>query len=149
MAHTSHVLPLPSGYDRQGSGTSDDSAPKTSVQVLLTVLSWRLVLMLADALLQKLRHPEVRITQQGRNAHDGRHHLSIESPATVANQKVRLFTICQFADELDSLLRVHRQVGRYHLRTTLESLAQRHRRYALATGIESVQEQDLLHAQSF
>ena len=63
--------------------------------------------MLADALLQKLRHPEMRIAQQGRNAHDRRHHLSIESPA------------------------------------------QRHRRYALATGIESVQEQDLLHAQSF
>ena len=94
--------------------------------------------MLADALLQKLRHPEVRIAQQGRNTCDGSHHLSIERPAAVANQEVRLFMVYQLADESDRLFRVHRQVGRYHFCTPCESLAQSHRRYALATGIESV-----------
>ena len=68
-------------------------------EVLLAVLSWRLVLMLANALLQELRHPEMRIAQQGRNAHDGSHHLSIERPAAVAYQEVGLFTVYQLADE--------------------------------------------------
>jgi hypothetical protein len=101
--------------------------------------------MLTDALLQELRHPEMWIAQQSRDTCDGSHHLSIESPTAVANKKVRLFTVYQFTDESDSLLRVHRQVGRYHLRTPCESLAQSHSWYTLATGIESVQEQYLLH----
>jgi hypothetical protein len=84
----------------------------------------------------------VRIAQQGRNARDGSHHLCIERPTAVANQKVGLFTLYQIADESDSLLRVHRQVGRYHLRTPHKSPSQSHRRYALTTGIESMQEQD-------
>ena len=107
-------------------------------EILVAVLSRRLVLMLADALFQELCHSEMRIAQQGRNARDGSHHLSIESSAAVANQEVRMFTVYQFADERDSHLRVHRHVWCYHFRTTRKSLAQSHRRYALATGIESV-----------
>ena len=107
-------------------------------KVLVAVFSWRLVLMFADALLQELRHPEVWIAQQGRNAHDRSYHLSIERSAAVAYQEVWLLTVYQFTDESDCLLWVHRQVGRYHLRTSSESLAQSHCRYALATGIESV-----------
>jgi hypothetical protein len=52
----------------------------------------------------------------------------------------------QLADESDRFLRVHRQVGRYHFRTTRDSLAQSYRWNTLATGIESMQEQNLLHA---
>ena len=114
-------------------------------EILLAVLSWRLVLMLAYALLQEFRHPEMRIAQQGRNAHDGSHHLSIERPTAVTNQEVRLLSLYQLTDESDCLLWTHRQVGCYHLRTFRESLAQSHCRYALATGVKSVKEQYLLH----
>ena len=85
---------------------------------LVAVLSRRLVLMLADALLQELRHPEVRIAQQSRDTSNGSHHLSIESSTAVANQKVRLLSLYQLADESYRLLRVHRQVGRDDFRTT-------------------------------
>ena len=91
----------------------------------------------------------MRIAQQGRNAHDGSHHLSIERPAAVAYQEVGLFTVYQLADETDSLLRVYRQVGRNYLRTPRESLAQSHRRHTLTTGIKSMQEQNLLHTDQF
>lgn len=49
-------------------------------QPLVAVSSWRLILMLADALLQKLRHLEVRIAKQGRNAHHRRQHLGEKRP---------------------------------------------------------------------
>ena len=116
-------------------------------EVLVAVLSWRLVLMLADALLQELRHSEVRIAQQGRNARDRSHHLSIERPTAVAYQEVWFLSLYQPADESNRLLRVHRQIRGYHFCTALESLAQSHRRYALATGIESMKKQYLFHTQ--
>ena len=42
---------------------------------LVAVLSRRLLFILADSLLQKLRHHEPRIAEQGRNAHHGSQHL--------------------------------------------------------------------------
>ena len=51
-------------------------------QLLITVPSRCLVFMFADALLQKLRHHEIRIAQKGRNAHHG---------ATWARKEPQLF----------------------------------------------------------
>ena len=67
-------------------------------EVLLAVLSRRLVLMFADALPQELRHPEVRIAQQSRNARDGSHHLSIERLIGSAPFRLtyKTFTIMQY-----------------------------------------------------
>ena len=107
-------------------------------EILLSVLSWRFVLMLTNALLQELRHLEVRIPQQGRDTHDGCQHLGIERTTAVAHQKVWLLTVNKFTDELDSFLRMHRKVWRKHLCTTLEGIAQCQGWYALATGIEAV-----------
>ena len=53
-------------------------------QPLITVPSRCLVFMFSDSLLQKLRHLEIRIAEQGRNAHHGSQHLGEESTATVA-----------------------------------------------------------------
>ena len=47
-------------------------------QPLVAVPSWCLILMLADSFLQKLRHLEMRIAEQGRNAHHRRQHLGEE-----------------------------------------------------------------------
>ena len=113
-AHTSHRLPLSSGYDRRGSGTNGCSAARRAVQS-------------AQACPFRRTNPRYGLCNQG------------------GNQEVGLFTVYQFADESDSLFRVHRQVGCYHLHTPRESLAQSRRWYTLATGIESVQEHYLLH----
>ena len=42
--------------------------------------------MFIDTLFQELRHLEVGIAEQSRNTHNRSHHLSIESPAAVANK---------------------------------------------------------------
>ena len=118
-------------------------------KVLIAVPSRRFVLMFTNTLFQKLRHLEVRITEQSRNTHDGSHHLSIEGTAAIANQDVRLFTVNQFTNKTDSLFRVHWQVRRDNIRLTLESLFQCNSWYALATGIETMQEQNLLHPNSY
>jgi hypothetical protein len=97
--------------------------------------------MIPYPLFQELCHLEMRIAKQSWDAHDGRQHLSIERTAAVANQKVWLLTVNQSADELNGLLRMHGQVGRKHLYTTLEAFTQSQGWYALATGIESMQEQ--------
>ena len=47
-------------------------------QPLVAVLSRSLVFMLADSLLQKLRHHEIRIAEQSRNARYRRQHLGEE-----------------------------------------------------------------------
>ena len=59
-------------------------------QLLITVPSRCLVFMLSDALLQKLRHHEIRIAEQGRNAHHGSQHLGEERAAAVAQKQVGL-----------------------------------------------------------
>ena len=51
---------------------------------ILAVPSRSLVFMLADSLLQKLRHHEIRIAQQGRNPHHRSQHLGEERAAAVA-----------------------------------------------------------------
>ena len=94
--------------------------------------------MRANTLFQELCHLEVRIAKQSRNTHDGSHHLSIERPATIANQEVRLLTVNQSTNKTDCLFRVYWQVGRDNFRTPSESLTQGHRWYALTTGIETV-----------
>jgi hypothetical protein len=96
--------------------------------------------MLADALLQELCHPKVRIAKKRRNAHGGSHYLSIERPAAVANQEVRLVCLYQLTNIYNGLFRVHRQVRCYHFRSTSESLAQRHCWYALTAGKEPMKE---------
>ena len=104
--------------------------------------------MLANTLFQKLRHPKVRITEQGRNTHNGSHYLSIEGTTAIANQEVWLLTVNQFTNKPDSLFRVYRQVRRDNVCLALESLFQCNSRHALATGKETVKEQNLLHPDS-
>ena len=49
--------------------------------------------MLADALLQKLRHHEIWIAQQGRDAYHRSQHLGKERSATVAYKQVGLLFV--------------------------------------------------------
>ena len=104
--------------------------------------------MLANTLFQKLRHLEVRITEQSRNTHNRSHHLSIEGTTTITNQEAWLLTVNQSTNKFDSLFWVHRQVWCDNICFTLESLFQRNSRYALTTGIETMKEQNLLHPNS-
>ena len=55
-------------------------------QPLIAVSSRRLVFMLSDSLLQKLRHHEIRIAKQGRDAHHRSQHLGKERAAAVAQK---------------------------------------------------------------
>ena len=104
--------------------------------------------MLTNTLFQKLRHLEVRITEQSRNTHNRSHHLSIEGTTTITNQEVWLLTVNQSTNKPDSLFRVYRQVGGDYICFTLESLFQCDSWYALTTGIETVKEQNLFHPNS-
>ena len=70
--------------------------------------------MLADALLQKFRHHEIRIAQQGRNAHHRSQHLGEERAAAVAQKQVGLFPVDDGANLLQCLLGVQREVGSQH-----------------------------------
>ena len=70
--------------------------------------------MLADALLQKLRHHEIRIAQQGRDAHHRSQHLGEERAAAVAQKQVGLFPVDDGANLLQCLLGVQREVGSQH-----------------------------------
>ena len=114
-------------------------------EVLLTVLPGRLVLMLSNTLTQELRHPEMRIAEQGWNAHFRSQHLLIERPATVAHQEVGFLFFNQLTNKTDGFLRVDGQIGSDHLRTTLESITHCHSRHTLAAGKETVEEQYLVH----
>ena len=117
-------------------------------KVLFAIFPGRLVLMLSDALTQKLRHLEMRIAEQGWDAYFRSQHLRIERPATVAHQEVGFLLFNQLSDKVDGLLRVHGQIGSDYLRTTLESIAQCLGRYTLAAGKETVEEQYLIHINS-
>ena len=55
-------------------------------QLLIAVPSRCLVFMLSDSLFQKLRHHEIRIAEQGRNAHHRSQHLGEERAAAVAQK---------------------------------------------------------------
>ena len=67
-------------------------------KMLLAIHARRLILMLADALTQKLRHLEIWIAEQGRKSHGGSNHLRIECSATVAYQHVGPFVFYHFSD---------------------------------------------------
>ena len=107
-------------------------------QSLITVPSRRLVFMLADALLQKLRHHEIRIAQQGRNAHHRSQHLGEERAAAVAQKQVGLLPVDDGANLPQRLLRVQWQVGSQHHRRPLKRLFQGFRHRTTARGKESV-----------
>ena len=114
-------------------------------QSLIAVRSGSLVLMLADALLQKLRHLEIRIAQQGRHAHHRSQHLCKKRTATIANQQVGLLLVDNFPDQLQRLLRVARQIGSQHHRLPIKSLAQSHRHSATPRSKKTMQKNDPLH----
>ena len=107
-------------------------------EILMAVHAWGLVLMGTNAGLQKLGHHEIGIAQEGRQSKGRSHHLGIERATAVAHQHVRLLARYQLADKGDSLLGMHRQVGRHHLGNSLEGLSQCHGRHTLATGKKSV-----------
>lgn len=107
-------------------------------QLLITVPSWCLVFMLADALLQKLCHHEIRIAEQGRNAHHRSQHLGKERAAAVAQKQVGLFPVDDGANLLQCLLGVQREVGSQHHRRPLKRLFQGSRHRTTARGEESV-----------
>ena len=62
-------------------------------QPLIAVPSRRLVFVLADALLQKFGHLEMRIAKQGRYAHHRGKHLGKECSAAVANKQVGMLPV--------------------------------------------------------
>ena len=107
-------------------------------EVLLAIHAWRLILVCANPRLQEFCHPEMWIAQQSRQFNKGSQYLCIERPTAVAHQHIWLLAVYQLTDKSDGLLGMHRQVRRYHFRTTLESLAQSHRWHTLATGKESM-----------
>ena len=80
-------------------------------QSLIVVPSRCLVFMLAYALLQKLRHHEIRIAEQGRNAHHRSQHLGEERAAAVAQKQVGLLSVDDGANLLQCLLWVQWEVG--------------------------------------
>ena len=66
--------------------------------------------MLADALLQKLRHHEIRIAQQGRDANCRSQHLGKERSATVAYKQVGLLFVYNRTYFIQCLLGMLEQV---------------------------------------
>ena len=107
-------------------------------ELLVAVLSGRLILMFAKTQFQELRHLEVRVTQQRRNAHDRRQHLRIESATAIAHQEVRPLPVNDLPDLHHRRMGVPREVRRDHLRLFRERLLQGQGRNALATCEESV-----------
>jgi len=105
---------------------------------LIAVPSRCLVFMLADSFLQKLRHHEIRIAEQGRNAHHRSQHLGEERAAAVAQKQVGLFPVDDGANLLQCLLGVQWQVGSQHHRRPLKRLFQGSRHRTAARGEESV-----------
>ena len=108
-------------------------------EVLPAVLAGRLVPMLANTPSQELRHPEMRIAEQGGDTFARGQYLRIERPAAVAHQQMGPLLVYQAANEGEGLLRVCRQIGRDHLRTPSESISQGHGRHTLAAGKEAVE----------
>ena len=107
-------------------------------QPLIAVPSRCLVFMLSDSLLQKLRHHEIRIAEQGRNAHHRSQHLGEERAAAVAQKQVGLLPVDDGANLLQCLLGVQWQVGSQHHRRPLKRLFQGSRHRTAARGEESV-----------
>jgi len=107
-------------------------------QLLISVPSRCLVFMLADSLLQKLRHHEIRIAEQGRNAHHRSQHLGKERAAAVTQKQVGLLPIDDGANLLQCLLGMQREVGSQHHRRPLKCLFQGSRHRTTARGEESV-----------
>jgi len=107
-------------------------------QLLITVPSRCLVFMFADALLQKLRHHEIRIAQKGRNAHHRSQHLGEERAATVAQKQVGLLPVDDGANLLQCLLWVQWEIGSQHHRRPLKRLFQGSCHRTAARGEESV-----------
>ena len=114
-------------------------------EALIAVAAGRFVFMLAEALAEELRHPEMRIAQQGRNAEHGRQHLSVERAATVANEQIRAFMLAKRPDQRQGLPGMLREVWRQHGGPAFKSLAQGSGRRTLTTGKEAVQKQNLFH----
>ena len=71
---------------------------------------------------RKLRHHEIRIAEQGRNAHHRSQHLGEERAAAVAQKQVGLFPVDDGANLLQCLLGVQREVGSQHHRRPLKRL---------------------------
>ena len=107
-------------------------------QSLIAVPSRRLVFMLADALLKKLRHHEIRIAQQGRGANCRSQHLGKERSATVAQKQVGLLFVYNRTYFIQRLLGMQWQVGSQHHRRPLKRLFQGSCHRATARGEESV-----------
>ncbi len=114
-------------------------------EALIAVAAGRFEFMLAEALAQELRHPEMRVAQQGRNAEHGRQHLSIERTAAVTDKQVRALLFAERPDQRQGLPGMLREVGRQHGGSALESLTQGSGRRALTAGKETVQKQYLFH----
>ena len=94
--------------------------------------------MLAGSLLQKIRHHEIRIAEQGRNAHHRSQHLGEERAAAVAQKQVGLFSVDDGANLLQCLLGGQWEVGSQHHRRPLKRLFQGSRHRTAARSEESV-----------
>ena len=89
-------------------------------------------------LIQKIRHHEIRIAEQGRNAHHRSQHLGEERAAAVAQKQVGLLPVDDGANLLQCLLGVQGKVWSQHHRRLLKRLFQGSRHRTTARGEESV-----------
>ena len=95
--------------------------------------------MFADSSPQELRHFEVRIAEQGRDAEGRGEHLSQEGTAAVAEQQIGLFGVEERADEAQRLLGMKWQIGREHVGAPLESPPQSPSHSTTASSKKSMQ----------
>ena len=94
--------------------------------------------MFANALSQEVRHLEMRITEQGRDAHDRRKHLCKESPATVAYEQVWLLLVDKHAYVFQCFLGMERQIGSQHDGLPIKGLPQCSRHRTAASSKETM-----------
>lgn len=111
---------------------------------LVAVASRSLVLMFADSRPEELRHPKMRIAQQGRHSYYGCQHLCIERAAAIAHYQVGPFLVADIPYQLQSLTGMRRQVRSQHTGLFRQSLTQGQCRDALAAGKEAMKEKQRL-----
>lgn len=114
-------------------------------KLLFAIYAKRLVLMLAFALLQELRHQEVRVTQQCRNTPQGRSHLSIKCSTAVAYKKIRIMYLAQLQHVCKCIMGLYGKVWSKHIVLTQENIFESPGRNTTATGKEPMQEYNCLH----
>lgn len=62
-------------------------------EVLITVGTWRFILLRSDSRLQEFCHFEIRVAKQCRDTDDWSYHLCIEGAAAIADKNVGLFAV--------------------------------------------------------